>query len=154
MLQSFVNHGGYVTKLYRSNRESQIFFRPSLPDASLDLTEKFEQYKNGYFKISTDQLLSENYIEFWKKLSNDRDIENLVNKEYLVALSEIFENFSESTLFGLDFIYDKIKNEYYIIDCNEFPGYKEINNIFNDILIKHIVSYYEEFMEKGSIFND
>jgi hypothetical protein len=42
-----------------------IYFRPSLPDVSEELVGKYEEYQQGFFKISTDELLSTKYLDFW-----------------------------------------------------------------------------------------
>jgi len=42
-------------------------------------------------------------------------------------------------MFGLDLIYCYTKNEYYLVDLNYFPGYKELIMDFNELLIEHVI---------------
>lgn len=153
LIQSYVNHGGYVFKLYRVNDQAYIYSRPSLPDASEELTHYCEEYKNGFFKIYTNELFTDEYTSFWKKLSSNEKVCSSINRDFLKTISTNFENYSKMTLFGLDFLYDIINKNYYLIDVNFFPGYKELINEFNDILINHIISYYNKFKENGKIFD-
>jgi hypothetical protein len=134
-------------KLYSINETGYIYFRPSLPDVSDSLIEKYEEYRLGYYKISTDQLLSKSYKAFWEKLyqSNEDSVQKHVNQEYLREIAKLFEDFSETTLFGLDFLYDYNNNIYYLVDCNIYPGYKELFKELNAILTEHIVKQYRKF---------
>lgn len=141
LVQTFVNHGGYVLKLYRINKESFVYLRPSLPDVSEELVKKYDEYKDGFMKIETTQLLSSEYIKFWEKLSNDSNLNKHINREYLDRISLDFEKFSGLTLLGLDFLYDLEKNEYSLVDANCYPGYKEMTDSLNGILISHVVKY-------------
>ena len=67
-----------------------------------------------------------------------------MDENILSKIGEKFETFSGDSLFGLDFLLDmedlKIK-KYYLIDINQFPGYKELNKDMGDILKNHILHY-------------
>ena len=148
IIQAYVNHGGFVMKLYRVNNDSLVYWRPSLPDVSEELTKKHVEYSQGFFKIATSELLSKEYITLWEKISSNSSVKEKINMDYLRKVSDLFEVFSEMTLFGLDFLYDNDKNEYYLVDVNFFPGYKELVKEFNEILIAHILKYYNRFTHK------
>ena len=67
-----------------------------------------------------------------------------MDENILANIGEKFEKFSGDTLFGLDFLFDmeSLKNKkYYLIDINQFPGYKELNKDMGDILKNHILHY-------------
>jgi hypothetical protein len=153
LIQSYVNHGGYVFKLYRVNDDAYIYSRPSLPDASEELTRSCQEYKNGFFKIYTNDLFTEEYTNFWKKLSSNEKVCSSIDREFLKTISTNFENYSKMSLFGLDFLFDIENKHYYLIDVNFFPGYKELINEFNGILIDHCISYFKKFKENGKIFD-
>ena len=65
----------------------------------------------------------------------------------LSKIGEKFETFSGDSLFGLDFLLDMedLKDKkYYLIDINQFPGYKELNKNMGQILLEHILFYIEK----------
>ena len=139
VVQQFVNHGGYVIKLYRINNKSYFYYRPSFPDSKKEFIEKYEEYKRSFLELSTSELVTNQYKEFWKKVNgvNDKYKDN-VDEKFLSEVGEKFEKYSGDTLVGLDFLLDIEKGMYYLIDVNQFPGYKELYNDFHDILEKHI----------------
>ena len=140
VIQQFVNHGGYVIKLYRINDKSYFYYRPSFPDSKLENINKFEEYKRGFLELSTSELVSKNYKEFWKKVNGVNDnYKNNVDEKFLSDIGKNFENFSGDSLVGLDFILDMEKRIYYLIDVNQFPGYKELSNEFGQILLEHVI---------------
>jgi hypothetical protein len=141
VIQKYANHGGQVMKLYRFNNGSRTYFRPSIADMFSNYEEKFEEFQRGYFKFRTEDLLSKNILELWKKFDSPVNIETLVDQKYLNEVSSVFENFVEKTLFGLDFLYDYENKVYLVIDCNNFPGYKELEKVFWKDLTEHINFY-------------
>lgn len=141
IIQSFVCHGGYAIKGYYINRKSYFYFRPSFPDAKEEMLDKFEEYKNGFFHILTDQMVEQDFIDFWKRTVVNNDIKNLVDLKFLEEIMKKYEEVSEDTLFGIDFLYDYQNALYYIVDINQNPGYKELKDNFNQILTEHIISY-------------
>ena len=150
VIQQFVNHGGYVIKLYRINEESYFFYRPSFPDSKLENINKFEEYKRGFLELSTSELVTKNYKEFWKKVNGINDnYKNNVDEKFLSEIGESFEKFSGDSLVGLDFILDIEKGIYYLIDVNQFPGYKELFNEFGQILEKHIILGINKIIKKN-----
>jgi inositol-1,3,4-trisphosphate 5/6-kinase/inositol-tetrakisphosphate 1-kinase len=153
VIQSYVNHGGYVIKLYRISDKAVIYLRPSLPDVTEELTKTCEEYSKGYYQIYTNDLVTPEYKKFWMKLSNNDKIKISKNDEFLDKIAKLFEDYSEMSLFGLDFLYDIKENKYYVVDVNYFPGYKELVPEFNDVIIDHVVKYFKIFKENGKIFN-
>lgn len=145
ILQKYVNHGGYVVKLYGINNTGYTYFRPSFPDFNKNSVSQYEEFQKGFYSVHTDELLSESYLNFWNKLNKKEEIKDLVDKNFLNIVLEKYINFTQSSIIGLDFVYDYIKKEYYLIDANIFPGYKELNNEFNQLLIEHIIFYYREW---------
>ena len=145
VLQQFINHGGYIIKLYRIANKSYFFYRPSFPDAKIEFIEKYQEYKRGFLELSTNKLVSQEYKTFWEKVNGINEQYNInVDENILSKIGEKFETFSGDSLFGLDFLLDmedlKIK-KYYLIDINQFPGYKELNKDMGDILKNHILHY-------------
>lgn len=141
IVQQYVNHGGYVIKGYRINKQSFFFYRPSFPDVSADLVNKFEEYKDGFYHTSTTELVGNTFKQFWEKVPKLTNIQQCVDESYLGHIMELFEEYSKDTLFGCDFLYDYVNNKYYLVDINQYPGYKELIPQFNDIITQHILKY-------------
>ena len=78
------------------------------------------------------------------KFNNNSDVPKLADYKLMQRLSELFETYSCKTLFGLDFIFDIKNNCYAILDCNYFPGYKEIEKDFGKHLTEHIIFYHNK----------
>ena len=148
IIQKYSNHGGKVLKLYRYNNKANTFLRPSLPDFFAEFEQKHEEFSRGYFNFKTRDLLGDKLINFWKKYDQPLNIQKLINEKYLEELSAIFEELVGKTLFGLDFVYDYKNNIYLIIDCNNFPGYKEIEKTFNKEISEHIIFYLSSHLKK------
>ena len=145
IIQSFINHGGYVIKMYRINKKNYFFYRPSFPDVSPDLVNEFEEYKRGFFETSTSVLTKDEFKNFWEKVGRKKDVKQEIGEKgenFLSIISDKFEDKVKDTLFGLDFIYDYEKKVYYLIDMNQFPGYKELIPVINNIISEHIINYY------------
>ena len=145
VLQQFINHGGYIIKLYRIANRSYFFYRPSFPDAKIEFINQFPEYNRGFLELSTNKLVSKEYINFWEKVNgiNNNYKEN-VDENLLEKIGEEFEKFSGDSLFGLDFLLDIDnieKKNYYLVDINQFPGYKELNKNFGNILKEHLLNY-------------
>ena len=78
------------------------------------------------------------------KFDNDTEIPKKANMKLMEEVSKLFETYSKKTLFGLDFIFDLKNNNYSLIDCNYFPGYKEIEKEFGKHLTEHINYYHSK----------
>ena len=145
VLQQFINHGGYIIKLYRINNKSYFFYRPSFPDSKIEFINKFEEYKRGFLELSTSYLVSNEYKTFWQKVNGvNPHYKDNVDENLLSKIGEKFEQFSGDSLVGLDFLLDmdNLENKkYYLIDVNQFPGYKELNKDFGEIIQEHILYY-------------
>ena len=141
IVQRFINHGGYVIKGYYIKGQSYFFYRPSFPDVSEDLVNKYEEYSRGFFQTTTSELVKDSFKNFWKKITKKGDLQNIVDEAYMNSVMEKHEKKSKDTLFGIDFLYDYEHNVYYIVDINQFPGYKELIPEFNTIITEHCLMY-------------
>ena len=150
IIQEFVNHGGYVIKCYRINKKCYFYYRCSFPDVSDELINKYEEYKRGFLETATSLLVKNDFKLFWKKINKNVEIKNLVNEEFMSKVAEGFEKETGDTLIGLDFLFDYVNKIYYLIDVNQYPGYKELIPQFNEIIIEHVENYYNEFKNKQS----
>ena len=145
VVQKFINHGGYIIKLYRIANKSYFFYRPSFPDSKIEFINKYEEYKRGFLELTTNYLVSNEYKTFWQKVNGiNLNYKNNIDEKLLSKIGEKFEQFSGDSLIGLDFLLD-IENlgnkKYYLIDVNQFPGYKELNKDMGDIIKEHVLYY-------------
>ena len=147
VIQKYANHGGEVFKLYHYNAKSKIFLRPSIPDMMPQYEKIYDELSQGYLSFKTSDLSSKRVVEMFKKFDRPVNVKNLINEKYLDEVSNLFETFVEKTLFGLDFLYDYRNKIYLIIDCNNFPGYKEIEKTFSNDLSEHVNFYYEKHLK-------
>ena len=144
-MQQFINHGGYIIKLYRIANKSYFFYRPSFPDSKIEFINKYEEYKRGFLELTTNFLVSNEYKIFWQKVNGvNSNYKDNVDENLLSKIGEKFEQFSGDSLIGLDFLLDieNLENKkYYLIDVNQFPGYKELNKDMGKIIQEHILYY-------------
>jgi len=147
--QNYVNHGGYLLKVYRIKQKNYFYFRPSTPDVDISYEETREDYINGYFDFETELISNSNYLDFWNSHTNNGDIKTSFDQKFIEEITEEFEIYSGNTLFGLDFIFDPIKKTLLLIDCNYFPGYKELAGDISNILSDHVLLYYSKFVSEN-----
>ena len=138
IVQEFVQHGGYLIKLYRIKKTNYIYYRPSLPDIQEDMMTKCPEYKKGYFKFETKDMGTQAFKDFWKRINGENDnFKDFVNERFLGNVAAEYEDISGDSLVGLDFIMDIKKGIYYLIDINPFPAYSELYNEMNQVFSDH-----------------
>jgi len=146
IIQKFINHDGEMIKSFCINGKSYKFIRPSIPNLNKNEIEKILKKKELDLTNEIIYQSKKNNI-FEKKNKNTSDIDealqntfNIVNKITLLFLEK-----TNITLFGLDFLYDKINDSFYILEINYFPSYRELGNKLNSEMEKHIIKYYNKF---------
>jgi len=148
LIQSFFNHGGKVIKSYYINKTAYHYVRTSLPDMLEEYTSTIKEFENGYFCFTTPDLVSKNFEELMKKFHVDSEIDKKIDCNFLKSVCDVFEKETQKTLFGLDFLYNSRENIYSLIDCNYFPGYKELKSSFGNIIKEHLLKYYRDHINK------
>ena len=138
IVQQFIQHGGYLIKLYRIRNTNYIYYRPSLPDIKEDMQNKCQEYQNGFFKFETKDMGTEKFKDFWKKMNGENvDFHNNVNERFLGEVAAKYSDIYGDSLVGLDFIMDVKNGIYYLIDINPFPAYSELYNEMNQVFAEH-----------------
>ena len=138
IVQEFIQHGGYLIKLYRIKKTNYIYYRPSLPDIQEDMMTKCPEYQKGYFKFETKDMGTPAFKDFWKKINGENNnFKDFVNERFLGNVAAQYEDDSGDSLVGLDFIMDVKKGIYYLIDINPFPAYSELYNEMNQVFSDH-----------------
>ena len=138
IVQEFIQHGGYLIKLYRIKKTNYIYYRPSLPDIQENMIEKCPEYEKGFFKFETKEMGTQAFKDFWRRINGENNnFQNFVNERFLGDVAAKYEDLSGDSLVGLDFIMDVKKGIYYLIDINPFPAYSELYNDMNQIFAEH-----------------
>jgi len=65
VIQYFFNHDGYFVKLFYINGKAYSYVRPSIPNLSENLKNTEERFEKGFYALKTDDLLTQQYLEFW-----------------------------------------------------------------------------------------
>mmetsp|Transcript_96511 Transcript_96511/g.133797 ORF Transcript_96511/g.133797 Transcript_96511/m.133797 type:complete len:343 (+) Transcript_96511:113-1141(+) len=138
VLQPFVNHGGYIYKIYILGDHIAQMTRPSLPD--MDAASLAE--KQGF--------------EYFGRVSNARECGDakLVSDEGIVypshqLIAEAARHVRTRmgiTLFGIDLIRDADTQEFLLIDVNYLPGYYGVDNLHEQLLtaVQEIVAHRKQ----------
>ena len=138
IVQQFIQHGGYLIKLYRIRNQNYIYYRPSLPDIKEDMMNKCQEYKNGFFQFETKDMGTQKFKDFWQKINGENNnFHNYVNESFLGEVAAKYSEIYGDSLVGLDFIMDVKKGIYYLIDINPFPAYSELYNEMNQVFAEH-----------------
>ena len=138
IVQQFIQHGGYLIKLYRIKRTNFIYYRPSLPDIKEDMMNKCQEYKKGFFKFETKDMGTQKFKDFWKRINGENNtFKDNVNERFLGKVAAQYADTYGDSLVGLDFIMDVKKGIYYLIDINPFPAYSELYNEMNQVFAEH-----------------
>eukprot|EP01080_Neovahlkampfia_damariscottae_P009896 gene9896-2218_t len=81
------------------------------------------------------------------KLFNSQHLKNEIDKkeedidkEKIKEISKILKKEFKLNLFGFDILIEKETNDYFLIDLNHFPGYKNIKNL-NEIFLNFLRTY-------------
>ena len=146
IIQKYINHDGEMIKAFCINGKSYEFIRPSIPNLSKNKSEnfstkeEFELTNEMIYQSEKNKIFGEKKIESsnFDKILQDKF--NIINKIILLFLEKTY-----ITLFGLDFLYDKINDTFYILEINYFPSYRELGNKINYEMDNHIIKFYNKF---------
>ncbi len=134
IIQTIINHGGYVLKVYHYGKENYIDYRSSLPDININFQKEFNK---GFWIFKTIELESLEYKNnIWNKYVIPSFISDKIDsndkKNFVYQLCDLFSKFSDFNFYGVDLLFDYVNNKFYIVDVNALPSYK-IPNFKPDI---------------------
>ncbi len=149
ILQRFINHDGLMFKNFFLNKKSYTFIRPSLPNLAgknLDI----KHFKDNCFTFKNEFLYGKEDNSFWENIHNNGEnmLSKEINYELIDCISKKFADDMEINLFGLDYLFDRVNNVYYLLECNYFPSYRELNDKLAEEFEKHMISYHDDYMNK------
>lgn len=137
IIQEYVG-SKYVIKAYRINRRTFFVKR------KLNQQETIEKVREiGFLSINNKK------NEESKGDISSNDIISSDSQKEIDIIMEVFERKTKKNLFGLDFLLEEPgKERLFLIDCNYFPGYKELKGSISQLMREHCLEYYKEFILK------
>ena len=130
ILQELINHDGRIFKVYVVGEEVRIMQKQSIPnitDESVGSTHFFFDSQQGFDSLEC----------FKNKLSfTEEDID----MGSVRVLCQFIRDELNLTLFGADLVRESKSGIYYLIDINYFPGYKNMNKDFGEVIKRHIIN--------------
>ncbi|EGR29090.1 inositol -triphosphate 5 6 kinase, putative [Ichthyophthirius multifiliis] len=138
IIQELINHDGKIYKLYSIGNYTEKQVRASIPNID---TQKYQQEEGIWYFDSQKSFFSQLPIACEQKIEN-KYFE--LNKQVVNEISQLIIRQLKINLFGFDIVKKTKTQEYYIIDINYFPGYKD----FKDVCEKMQQLYYEILNKK------
>ncbi|CAD8206195.1 unnamed protein product [Paramecium octaurelia] len=124
ILQQIINHNSIIYKIYQLGSKMIVQKRKSIPNIEIN-NFKFDE---GFYIFDTQKDLFNNVSQCLIQV--DEGIHECSNEPQLLKqielLSSIISKEFKLHLFGFDII--GMNWEFYIIDINHFPGYKNVEN--------------------------
>ena len=93
-------------------------------------------YKSVYKDFNTENL---------KKEEEDNNIILKNTFDKVNKFSLLFVKESKITFFGLDFLYNRENDIFYLLEVNYFPSYRELGKDLPQKFAEHIVKYYNYY---------
>ena len=148
IFQKYINHGGEMIKTFCINAESYEFIRPSTPNLDKNTSDKIS--KSGECTLYNELIYQSKKNNFFGDLvgNTENTVKILEDKFNIVKkITLLFLEKTKITLFGLDYLYDNIKNIFYILEINYFPSYRELGNKTNSKFDQHVITFYNKYKE-------
>jgi inositol-1,3,4-trisphosphate 5/6-kinase/inositol-tetrakisphosphate 1-kinase len=146
ILQRFINHDGLMFKNFFINKKSYTFIRPSLPNLE-GKNLNLNHFKDDSFTFKNEFLYQKEDESFWENIENigEKMLCNQINYDLIDSISKKFAEDTQINLFGLDYLFDRVNNKYYLLECNYFPSYRELKDKLAEEFESHMVSYHIEY---------
>ena len=144
-MQEYINHGGIMVKTYYLNETNKSVIRPSLPNIDESIIAEMPHFKKGYFEFYNEFLYQKQDQTFWERVKINPDLEKELDYNLLDKVSKRFNEFSKISLYGIDFMYDEISRNYYFLEINYFPSYREFGLDLYKFISEHIEKCYKKF---------
>ena len=146
IVQKYINHGGEMIKTFCINGESYEFIRPSTPNLDNNSADKIS--KSGECTLYNELIYQRKKNNFLGDLigNTDNTVKILEEKFNIVKkITLLFLEKTKITLFGLDYLYDSINDNFYILEINYFPSYRELGNKINSKFDEHVITFYNKY---------
>ena len=135
-----------MIKSYCINGESYSFVRPSMPNVNKENEKQISA--KGEISLINELIYNKEKNNFLKDVPVGGEEMKTILKEKFEKTNKTTELFVEKTkitFFGLDFLYDKDKDEFYLLEINYFPSYRELGKELHNKFDQHIIKYYNKY---------
>ena len=153
IVQEFVNHDATLYKVYVLGDFVNVYKRNSLPnlpsdlsDATVDLVEFDSQ--RPYPKLKDFGLDIEDKND--SKNCGNNQLNFMVTKEEVKPIVEVLKRAFGLELFGFDILIGSDNGEYFVVDVNYFPSYKEVPN-FPSLLARYLTRRVLQQRRNGGV---
>ncbi|XP_075243934.1 inositol-tetrakisphosphate 1-kinase-like isoform X2 [Convolutriloba macropyga] len=120
-LQSFINHGSCLIKIYVIGEHVFVVRRPSVKNFYPNF------YPKNYINFSTADVSK---VKSKSDLIGVRE-DAVIDDNLVIEFVSKFIEISGLMLFGIDVIVSSESGAYYIIDVNQFPGYEDLYSAYS-----------------------
>ena len=142
IIQEFISHEGIMFKNYSLNNKFLTITRPSLPNLEGKNME-IKHFENKCMNFQNEMLYSKSDKNFFDQIEINEKIVEEINYEALDYISNLFYQIQGLSLFGLDYLYDKQNDTYYLLEVNYFPSFREFKENLSIEFNQHILSYHK-----------
>ena len=135
-----------MIKSYCINGESYSFVRPSMPNVNKENEKQISE--NGELFLLNELIYNKEKNNFLKNIPvEEEEMKNILQKQFEKTnkLTELFVEKTKITFFGLDFLYDKNNDEFYLLEINYFPSYRELGKELHNKFDQHIIKYFNKY---------
>ena len=145
IIQKYINHGGEMIKTFCINGQSYEYIRPSIPNLDKKIKEKIA--KEGECNLTNELIYQSKKNKIFGEQNENNNINKILEEKYNIIekITLLFLEKTKITLFGLDFLYDNIKDIFYILEINYFPSYRELGNKINGEFDQHVIKFYNKY---------
>jgi len=141
IIQELINHDERINKIYVLGENLILMQKQSIPNI------KMEDLGVNHFFFDSQKSFSE--VEALK--SKLKYSELPIARGIVEILTKSISESLEASMYGLDIVRQSETGDYYLIDINYFPGYKNVNN-FTELIREWIIKKIEaRGVEKNSI---
>ena len=134
-----------MVKTYFLNEINKSVIRPSLPNIDESIINEMPHFKKGYLEFYNEFLYQKQDQTFWDRVKINEDLIKEIDYNLLDKVSLQFNEFTNISLYGLDFMYDEISKFYYLLEVNYFPSYREFGLDLYKSIADHILKCYKKF---------
>ncbi|KAI8329715.1 inositol 1, 3, 4-trisphosphate 5/6-kinase-domain-containing protein [Chlamydoabsidia padenii] len=145
ILQKFIQHDGVIVKIYVAGGQIHVSTRPSIVNVTPETGVIY--FDSQMLPKQFDTTTSSQTVQPFVMTCDDNNIQAqkdaLLDHELLQRIAITLQKQSGLTFFGFDVLLESGTNDYYVVDLNYFPSFKNVTDfqsIFVAILKKNLVS--------------
>ncbi|KAL4490266.1 hypothetical protein ABPG72_004305 [Tetrahymena utriculariae] len=139
IIQEMINHDNRINKIYVIGNHTEIQARVSIPNIDV---EQYKDKDDAVWTFDSQKGFKEQLpIQVPDKLENPN---STLQKDIIQDFSKLIRDYFNLNIFGYDIVQRTGTQEYYIVDINYFPGFKNFNdvngkflNLYKDLIAKN-----------------